>query len=129
MAVGRRPIPLYSVGFLSSGPLGSITSLFGASTDPFDAASPSPTTFNEYEHNFDFTDGPLTLFVEGASGGGQLVVYNTSVSDVTATIFAVPEVATWAMMVFGLAGLGLAGRLREWRTESLTQKSMPARAA
>jgi hypothetical protein len=112
------PYP-YSAGFLGSGPLGSITSLFGASTNPFDAANPSPTKFYEYEHNFDFTDGtPLSLFVAGASGGGQLVIYNTSISDVTATIFAVPEVSTWAMVAFGFAGLGMAGRLREWRTES-----------
>ena len=57
-----------------------------------------------------------TLSLEGAPGGGQLVIYNTSISDVTATIFPVPEVSTWAMMAFGLAGLGMAGRLREWRT-------------
>ena len=112
------PYP-YSAGFISlgQGPLGSITSLFGASTNAFDAANPSPTTFSEYELNYDFTGGhPLTLSLEGAPGGGQLVLYNTSISDVTATIFPVPEVSTWAMMAFGLAGLGMAGRLREWRT-------------
>ena len=42
------PYP-YSAGFVGSGPLGSITSLFGASTNPFDAANPSPTTFNDYD--------------------------------------------------------------------------------
>jgi hypothetical protein len=113
------PFP-YSAGFVVSGPsgLGSINSLFGASTNAFDAANPSPTKFNEYELNFDFTEGPLTLSVEGAPGGGQLVVYNASVSGVTATILAAPEVSTWAMMAFGFAGLGVAGRLREWRSES-----------
>jgi hypothetical protein len=113
------PFP-YSAGFVVSGQsgLGSINSLFSASTNAFDAANPLPTTFNEYELNFDFTEGPLTLSVEEAPGGGQLVVYNASVSGVTATIFAVPEISTWVMMAFGFAGLGLAGRLREWRTES-----------
>jgi hypothetical protein len=113
------PFP-YSAGFVVSGPsgLGSINSLFGASTNAFDASNPSPTKFNEYEFNFDFTEGPLTISLEGAPGGGQLVVYNASVSGVTATLFAVPEVSTWAMMAFGFAGLGMAGRLREWRTES-----------
>jgi hypothetical protein len=113
------PFP-YSAGFVVSGPsgLGSINSLFGGSTNAFDASNPSPTKFNEYEFNFDFTEGPLTLFLEGVPGGGQLVVYNASVSGVTATLFAVPEVSTWAMMAFGFAGLGMAGRLREWRTKS-----------
>jgi hypothetical protein len=111
------PYP-YSAGFVGSGPLGSITSLFGASTNAFDASNPSPTKFNEYEFNFDFTERPLTLFLEGVPDGGQLVVYNASVFGVTATLFAVPEVSTWAMMAFGFAGLGMAGRLREWRTES-----------
>jgi hypothetical protein len=115
------PFP-YSAGFIGSEqgePLGSITSLFGASTNAFDASNPSPTKFYEYEHNFDFTGGsPLTLFVARVPGGGQLVIYNTSVSDVAATIFAVPELSTWAMMAFGFAGMGMAGRLRAWRTES-----------
>jgi hypothetical protein len=47
-----------------------------------------------------------------------LTLYNNSVSDVTAAIFPVPELSTWAMVALGFAGLGMAGRLREWRTES-----------
>ena len=111
----------YSAGFVVSGPsgLGSINSLFGASTNAFDASNPSPTKFNEYEHNFDFTGGsPLTLFAAGAPGRGQLTIYNASVSGLTATILAVPELSTWAIMAFGVAGLGMAGRLRGWRPES-----------
>jgi hypothetical protein len=115
------PYP-YSAGFIGlepSEPLGSITSLFGASTNAFDASNPSPTKFYEYKHNFDFTDGtPLTLFVAGASGGGQLVIYNTSISDVTAAIFPVPELSTWAMMAVGFAGLGMGAGLRAWRTQT-----------
>src|ERR1700733_8259253 len=120
VAIGRRPFP-YSAGFVVSGPsgLGSINSLFGASTNAFGASNPSPTKFNEYEHNFDFTGGsPLTLFAAGAPGRGQLTIYNASVSGLTATILAVPELSTWAMMAFGVAGLGMAGRLRGWRPES-----------
>jgi hypothetical protein len=113
------PFP-YSAGFIDSGPsgLGSINSLFRASTNAFDASNPSPTKFYEYEHNFDFTDGPLTLFVAGAPGGGQLTIYNASVSGVTATILAVPELSTWAMMAFGCAGLAMVGRLRGRPPES-----------
>jgi hypothetical protein len=111
------PYP-YSAGFVGSGPLGSITSLFGASTNAFDSANPSPTTFYPYELNYDFTEGPLTIFVAGPDGGGQLVIYNTSVTDVAATIFAVPELPTWAMMAFGFVGLGIAARLRARRTEA-----------
>jgi hypothetical protein len=115
------PYP-YSAGFIGSEPskpLGSITSLFDASTNAFDASDPSPTQFYEYEHNFDFTDGtPLTLFVAGASGTGQLVMYNTSISDVTAAVFLVPELSTWAMMAVGFAGLGMGARLRAWRTQT-----------
>jgi hypothetical protein len=113
------PYP-YSAGFLDDGPpLGSINSLFGASTNAFDSSNPSPTSFYEYEHNFEFTGGaPLTLFVAGASGGGQLVIYNTGISDVTAAIFPVPELSTWAMMAVGFAGLGMGAGLRAWRTQT-----------
>jgi hypothetical protein len=114
------PYP-YSAGFIGSEhgePLGSITSLFGASTNAFDASNPAPTQFYEYELNYNFTAGPLSLFVFGPSGSGQLVLYNTSVSDGGATIFAVPELSTWAMLAFGFTGLGIAGRLHAWRTES-----------
>ena len=107
-----------SAGFVGFGPLGSITSLFGASTNEFHAANPSPTKFYEYEHNFDFTGGsPLTVFVAGGPGGGQFVIYNASVSEVGATILPIPELSTWAMLAFGFAGLGMAGRLRASRTE------------
>jgi hypothetical protein len=112
------PFP-YSAGFLDDGPpLGSINSLFGASTNAFDSFNPSPTSFYEYENNFDFTDGPLSLVVFGPSGGGQLVIYNTSISGVTAAILPVPELSTWAMMAIGFAGLGIGARLRAWRTQT-----------
>jgi hypothetical protein len=111
------PYP-YSAGFLDSEPLGSITSLFGASTNTFDASDPSPTQFYEYELNYKFTNGPLSLVVFGPSGAGQLVIYNTSISDVTAAVFPVAELSTWAMMAVGFAGLGMGAGLRAWRTQT-----------
>jgi hypothetical protein len=117
------PFP-YSAGFLDEEPpgLGSINSLFGASTNPFHAPNPSPTNFYEYENNFEFTGdipaSPLTLFLAGAPGRGQLTIFNANVSGATGTILAVPELSTWAMMAFGFAGLGMAGRLRGRRPES-----------
>jgi hypothetical protein len=53
--------------------------------------TPSPTQFYEYELNYKFTNGPLSLVVFGPSGAGQLVIYNTSISDVTAAVFPVPD--------------------------------------
>jgi hypothetical protein len=108
------PAP-YSAGFFPTFPAGAINSVFGSSTASFQAGDPSPTMFYDYQNNFSFTGpGPLTVLLSG----GQLTLYNNSVSDVTAAIFPVPELSTWAMMAFGFAGLGMARRLREWRTES-----------
>jgi hypothetical protein len=92
---------------------GGVNSVFDASTAAFQAGDPSPSLFYDYQYNFSFTgQEPLTVLLSG----GQLALYNNSVSDVTAAIFPVPEVSTWAMMAFGFAGLGMAGRLRAWRT-------------
>jgi hypothetical protein len=80
--------------------------------------TPSPTQFYEYELNYKFTNGPLSLVVFGPSGAGQLVIYNTSISDVTAAVFPVAELSTWAMMAVGFAGLGMGAGLRAWRTQT-----------
>ena len=108
------PAP-YSAGFFRTFPAGAINSVFGSSTASLQAGDPSPTMFYDYQNNFSFAGpGPLTVLLSG----GQLTLYNNSVSDVTAAIFPVPELSTWAMMAFGFAGLGMARRLRELRTES-----------
>ncbi len=107
------PAP-YSAGFFTISFMGGgVNSVFDASTAAFQAADPSPTLFYDYQYNFSFTgQEPLTVLL----GGGHLALYNNSVSDVTAAIFRVPEVSTWVMMAFGFAGLGMAARLRAWRT-------------
>jgi hypothetical protein len=109
------PAP-YSAGFFTiSFRGGGVNSVFDASTAAFQAGDPSPTTFYDYQYNFTFTgQEPLTVLLSG----GQLALYNNSLSDVTAAIFPVPELSTWAMMAFGLAGFGMAGRLRGWRNQS-----------
>ena len=117
------PAP-YSAGFFTiSFRGGGVNSVFDASTAAFQAADPSPTTFYDYQYNFSFTgQEPLTVLLSG----GQLALYNNSLSDVTAAIFPVPELSTWAMMAFGLAGLGMAGRLRGWRNQSRATTALAA---
>lgn len=116
------PAP-YSAGFFRLFPNGAINSVFGSSTASFQAADPSPTTFYDYQSNFSFAGpGPLTVSLSG----GQLTLYANSLSDVTAAIFPVPELSTWAMMAFGFAGLGMAGRLRGWRNQSRATTALAA---
>jgi len=102
------PAP-YSVGFFRTFPAGAINSVFGASTAAFQAGDPSPTVFYDYQDNFSFTGpGPLTVLLSG----GQLTIYDNSVSDVTAAILPVPELSTWGLMLFGFAALASAAYVR-----------------
>jgi hypothetical protein len=95
------PAP-YSAGFFRTFPAGAINSVFGSSTAAFQASDPSPTAFYDYQYNFSFAGpGPLTVLLSG----GELTLYSSSLSDVTASILPVPEVSTWGLMLFGLAGL------------------------
>ena len=63
--------------------------------------------FDNTEHLFNSNSGPFTLRVNdlNVSTGGAL-------TPITGQINAVPEPATWAMMLFGFAGIGFAMRRR-----------------
>ncbi len=63
--------------------------------------------FDNTPHLFTSAAGPFTLLVR------DLSVTNGAVNTpITGTIRAVPEPATWAMMLFGFAGIGFAMRRR-----------------
>ena len=99
----------YSAGFFRISPAGAINSVFGSSTASFEAGDPSSTVFYDYEYNFSFTGpGPLTVLLSG----GPLTLYSDSVSGVTATVLPAPELSTWALMLFGFAGLAAAAYVR-----------------
>ena len=56
-----------------------------------------------------FAASPLTTITfSGGNGGGEPFLAAVTVSS------AVPEPATWAMMLLGFAGLGFAGYRRSW---------------
>ena len=70
--------------------------------------------FDNTAHAFNSASGPFTLRVNdlNVSNGGLL-------TPITGQINAVPEPATWAMMLFGFAGIGLTVRRR--RNQTLLQ--------
>jgi hypothetical protein len=51
--------------------------------------------------------GPLTFAAQGTSDS-----YGGYLDDITITMAAVPEVATWAMLITGFAFVGVAARRR-----------------
>lgn len=71
-------------------------------------------------HSLDvFVDGQLELSITGDFWEGRMAFYNFSQADVTYSAFTldrlptpVPEPATWALAVAGLAGVGGIGRRR-----------------
>ena len=71
--------------------------------------------FDNTPHLFTSSAGPFTLLVRDLSvtNGGVL-------TPITGTIRAVPEPATWAMMLLGFGGIGLAMRRRR-KTHQLLQ--------
>ena len=113
----------YSAGlfYLGGGAPGSINSVFGASTQTFDAADPSDTRFDDYQSSFYFDGDPFVVRVQDVMAPSPLDVlsiFDTSVSGATASIGLVPEPSTWAMLLIGFGGLGLAGYRR-------TKKRLP----
>jgi hypothetical protein len=99
----------YSAGFFSVYPsAGAINSVFADSTAAFQAADPSPTLFYDYQYSFSFTGGPLRVSLSE----GPLTIYGASVSDVTATILALPELSTWGLLLIGFTGLAGAAQAR-----------------
>ena len=63
---------------------------------------------NRQTFSYSTSLGPITRFTFASTGGGQL---NTGIDNVS--IVAVPEPASWAMMIGGFALAGAAARRRE----------------
>jgi hypothetical protein len=109
----------YSVGlfYIAGGgsPLsGSLSSVFGLASQPFEAATPSDASFSDYNSSFYFTGSPLVIDVRDAVTHlpDALSLFDNSVSDATGSIEMIPEASTWAMLLIGFGGLGLAGYRR-----------------
>jgi len=110
----------YTAGFVSISSFGSFQSVFDAATFPFSAAAPSPTTFYDYSYSYLFTGKPFVIPVVDLTTYSEdlLSIYTNSISDATASI--VPETSTWAMLLIGFGGLGVAAYRRRWK-ESAAQ--------
>jgi hypothetical protein len=108
----------YSVGLFYIGggsPVsGSLSSVFNLASQPFEAATPSDASFSGYNTSFYFTGAPLVLDVTDAATHSPdvLSIFDNSVSGATASIDMIPEASTWAMLLIGFGGLGLAGYRR-----------------
>jgi hypothetical protein len=95
-----------------SGTFGYESSTFGTSTAAFTNQSSLTLTVSNIQPNFAFTD--LTFFFDPTSGGSTTFALQDGGNDnigvvidnLSLSVGAVPEPATWAMM---LAGFGLAG--------------------
>ena len=82
----------YSVGLFYIGGgspySGSLNSVFGLASQPFEAATPSDTSFSDYNASFYFAGSPLVLDIADAATHSPdvLSIFDNSVSDATATI-------------------------------------------
>ena len=72
-----------------------------------------PSADNGSNNGFDFADSKYTRYsVDSTNGIGGFRILpfgsegNVSIDDLSATIAAVPEPSTWAMMILGFAGVG-----------------------
>lgn len=104
--------PSYPVGFRAN----DGTDLFGADTNfPLDAAG--GLLFDVGTHTATWGQFPLLNLYEGGAlfdgkvGAQEYYVDFASLSVSNLMISSVPEPATWAMMLLGLAGLGAALRI------------------
>jgi hypothetical protein len=88
-----------------------VTASAGATSQTFTSTNDGTSTNNWESEVLDFTaTGASTLITfAGASGDAYIGVDNVSVVGTSAP--GTPEPSTWAMMMLGFAGLGLAG----WR--------------
>ena len=72
-----------------------------------------PSADNGSNNGFDFADSKYTRYsvdLTNGIGGFRILPFgsegNVSIDDLSATIAAVPEPSTWAMMILGFAGVG-----------------------
>jgi hypothetical protein len=86
-----------------------------------------PSADNGSNNGFDFADSKYTRYsVDSTNGIGGFRILpfgsegNVSIDDLSATIAAVPEPSTWAMMILGFAGVGYVAYRRRNQSNALT---------
>ncbi|GAO38165.1 hypothetical protein SCH01S_09_00120 [Sphingomonas changbaiensis NBRC 104936] len=116
------PPDSFSMRFDFSGPVsgnfGYMSSFFGTSTAAFTNQSSLTLTVSNIAPNFAFTD--LTFFFDPTSGGSTTFGLQDGGNDnigvvidnLQLSVGAVPEPATWAMMIAGFGLAGMAARRR-----------------
>jgi hypothetical protein len=84
-----------------------------------------PGTSNGSNNGYDFADSKYTRYsVDSTNGIGGFRITpfgaegNVSIDDLSATVAAVPEPSTWAMMILGFAGVGFMAYRRRYRAVS-----------
>jgi hypothetical protein len=105
----------YQVGALGTGEQSLSATISGAATGYLDVTAPADndmdTTFTTYTVDFTTAGGPVTLGFSATSGGvGDNV--DVILDNVSITPAAVPEPASWALMLAGISGMGAALRRR-----------------
>jgi len=92
---------------------GDFTGVFGYDTSLHTQGQPSPWT--SFSFNFTASSASTTLafesFFPNATGPGSN--FGALLDNVNVTVAAVPEPTTWAMMILGMAGVGISMRRRK----------------
>ncbi len=101
-----------------------------ANTVEFDLAGKKVASINAYDLYSQFPAGSFEnnygdtgyLMSFAVKGGFDSVVFSTTggASDFEFAVTSVPEASTWAMMLFGFAGLGFAGYRTSRKSNALT---------
>ena len=99
---------------------GAVLKVLIAVLGHFDSFSVPSTPPGEFDYAYNTLNQPVGTFAVGTIDDlGQHIALNLGKNTLSfdASLFAVPEPSTWAMLLLGFAGLGFAGYRRTRRAK------------
>jgi hypothetical protein len=99
---------------------GAVLNVLIAVLEHFDSFSVPSTPAGEFDYAYNTLNQPVGTFAVGTIDDlGQHIALNLGKNTLSfdASLFAVPEPSTWAMLLLGFAGLGFAGYRRTRRAK------------